>query len=111
MHRPRGLNDPGGWGCAEVGEQGRTLGYSNPTRSMGVSLSGPHPRSLRHFPPASVSPGVRRYGNTAQLSLGCRALPVELPRPRISPAGRYRSFPTKLDTRGLQPAVLQRRKG
>lgn len=50
MHRPRGLNDPGGWGCAEVGEQGRTLGYSNPTRSMGVSLSGPHPRSPRHFP-------------------------------------------------------------
>lgn len=55
----------------------------------------------RVISPASVSPGVRRYGNTAQLSLGCRALPVELPRPRISPAGRYRSFPTKLDTRGL----------
>lgn len=94
-----------GWGA------GQDPGLLQPYPEHGSATVRGRALDLRVISPASVSPGVRGYENTAQLSLGCRALPVELPRPRISPAGRYRSFPAKLDTRGLQPAVLQRRKG
>lgn len=43
LHRPRSAGDPGGWGRTGTGEQGGTLGCSNPTlkaevRSMGWPL-------------------------------------------------------------------------
>lgn len=105
MHRPRGLDDPGGWGT------GQDPGLLQLYPEHGSATVRGRALDLRVISPASVSPGVRGYGNTAQLSLGCRALPVELPRPRISPAGRYRSCPAKLDTRGLQSCCATKKEG
>lgn len=102
----------------EVGEQGSALFYPRPQfegrarpRTKECPRAGPRARSQHHFP-ASVSLGVPVKGiavvrGAAGPSLCLRARPVE-PTPRhISPAGRYRSGPAKLDTRGLQP-ILQR---
>lgn len=81
------------------------------TAAQNVACPRPRPPSQHDFP-ASVSRGVPVKGGlggavewgAARPSL-CRGAPVEPTPRRISPAGRYRSGPAKLDTRGLQPAL------
>lgn len=103
-------------GRAKVGGPGAAPGSHGPRRggrgpesesviSPGPALD-PTTTSRPDFPGVPLKGmetgrGGSAGGGPAQPSLCRRARPVEHTPQRISPAGRYRSRPAKLDTRGL----------
>lgn len=105
----------GGGDKRRLGSRVRPLATPAPTTRAAAQNERLSPAPPRALDPNTTPPprfpgeclgrrGAGGRGGAARPSL-CRGAPVEPTPRRISPVGRYRSGPAKLDTRGLQPSL------